>query len=220
MAEHPAACSSPFLLCPRPQSSQTNGFGGGPSAYMLMQPRFRLCRFRPPRRTPCRHGRQVDWDSRTWEWLKTFALTITNTKAVICWIVTAGVLAFLLRAAASTSPSPSRRSLVRLLDLRRPGRNHLFGAELLWRPPRRDRSLRARWRVAGLPHADARFDHARRAEPRSHRRPRSLDLLPSHRAGGRGLRRLKLRDTFRRHGHIGVVGLGTGSVAAYPRPGQ
>lgn len=43
-----------------------------------------------------------------------------------------------------------------------------------------------------------------------------------HRSGpvGEVFDALEVRDAFVHHGHIGVVGLGTGSVAAYARPGQ
>ena len=156
------------------------------------------------------------WSS---EPLKKFALEITSPTARICWIVAAGVLAFLLQRRRAWF-AVAVAMLLGVCMICGDRENIIYSARSFFGVLHVEAGHYEGDGDARQAHADARFDHARRTEPRSRRRPRSLDLLPSQRTGGRRVRGPGTREAFLHHGHIGVVGLGTGTIAAYAQAGQ
>ena len=185
--EYPLMLVAACLLRPPPRSSRYERFWRWSDlALMLMQGcvfAFAVCAL-------CA-GRLADvaanWSSES---LKTFALAITNAKAKICWVVAAGVLAFLLQRRRALVCRRRRDAPAGVCMICGDRENVIYSA----------RSFFGVLRVE-VGHYDRDDDcvdchtlmhgstmHGEQSRD-ARRRPRSLDLLPSHRTGGRRLRR-------------------------------
>ena len=149
--------------------------------------------------------------------LKTFALDIISPTARICWIVTAGILAFLLQR---------RRAWFAVAVAMLLGVCTICG-------DREDIIYSAR-SFFGVLCVDAghydvdlvkhRLMHGSTMHGEQSREPDdALDPWTYyHHSGPVGdvFEALEQREAFLHHGHIGVVGLGTGTIAAYAKAGQ
>ena len=158
-----------------------------------------------------------DWSSKP---LKTFALAITDPTAKIWWIVAAGVLAFLLQrrrvhfaVAVATllgvclmcgereGVLRSARSFFGVLRVET-GHYNRGGDRLVFHTLMHGSTM----------HGEQSRDPNDALDPWTY----------YHRSGpvGKVFNALEHRAAFLRRGHISVVGLGTGSVAAYAQAGQ
>ncbi|MEI8373119.1 MAG: fused MFS/spermidine synthase [Planctomycetota bacterium] len=214
--EYPLMLVAACLLRPLPRSRRYDWFWR-PCDLLLMLVQgcvfaFAVCALS--------HGRLADmaatWSSGS---LKTFALAITNPTAQICWVVLAGVLAFLLQR-RRVRFATSIATLLVICAISGDQERVLYSA----------RSFFGVLRVQ-IDHYDRDGEqidshtlmHGSTMHGQQSRDPED-SLEPwtyYYRTGpvGEVFDALKERVPFLR-GHIGVVGLGTGTVAAYAQPGQ
>jgi len=155
----------------------------------------------------------ANWNSKP---LETFVENITGSDACICWIVVATALAFLLQR---------RRAWFAVAVAT------LLGVCLICGGP--EHTIYARRSFFGVLHVDRRNDgdivihrlmHGSTMHGEQSRDPDdALEpctyYCPSGPVGD-VFKARKQNKHFLHHGHIGVVGLGTGTVAAYAEPGQ
>ncbi len=167
------------------------------------------------------HGRlakmAANWSS---QWLKPFALAITSSMAVTCWIVAAGVLAFLLQR-RRVRFAVAVATLLLVCVIGRDRDDVIYSARSFFGVLRVEKGhydgdqgqLVCHTLMHGSTmHGQQSLDPDDALEPWTY----------YHRSGpvGEVFDALEHRRAFFRHGRIGVVGLGTGSVAAYARRGQ
>jgi hypothetical protein len=176
------------------------------------------------------HGRlaakAADWNSLP---LKRFAQDITSDHAKFYWVVAAGVLAFLLQRSRigltvavalflGVSLICNERGDVKYSDrsffgVLRVEVDHYYNSD--WED-KDDQSYVCHTLMHGSTmhgqqsHDDRRPDDAR--DPWTYYDPSGPI--------GNIFDALEAREQFLHHGHIGVVGLGTGTLAAYAKPGQ
>ena len=215
--EYPLILAAACLLRPPPRTSRYERFWRcSDMVLMLMQGcvfAFAACALW--------QGRLADmaahWSSKP---LKTFALAITDPTAKIYWIVAAGVLAFLLqRRRIHFAVAVATLLGVCVMCVDREG--VLYSARSFFGVLRVEAGHYNRGGDRLVYHT---LMHGSTMHGEQSRDPDdALDPWTYyHRSGpvGEVFDALEDREAFLRHGRIGVVGLGTGSIAAYAQAGQ